>query len=368
MHLVWKLDAAGMENGIINICNGLPRETYRSSICALAKEGNAESRIEPHVNLFHVPRLCGNDPSLPLRLARLCRRAKVDIVHTHLWGTLIEGALAARLARVPFIVHGEHGQLATKRRQILLQRYVWPRVDRVLAVSSALADRMSKVIGFDRQRIKVIPNGVDTTVFRPCAASREENRRQFRLPPQGVVLGMLARLVPFKDHASAIQCLSILLSKGRDVHLAIAGDGPLRQSLQRLAQDCGVAERVHFVGHISDRVSFLGAIDVFLSTSAYNEGMSNSILEAMSSGLPVVATNVAASSELLDNGRIGRLVPPKDIPSLAAAVDSLVARPEERARLGHAARMRVVNGYTIQSMIGAYAALYSSVWTRRPAV
>jgi L-malate glycosyltransferase len=359
MHLVWRLDAAGMENGVINICHGLPSDEFAPSICTFQAGGAAEQRVNPqHVALMNRQRHFGKDPTLALRLAWLLRRRRVDILHTHNWVTLMHGLPAAKLARVPLIIHGEHGKIQDRPRQIVAQRWSWRHVDQVLSVSTALADRMAECIGFPSTKIQVISNGVDTDRFQPSSLAKHELRRQLALPVDGFLVGMVARLVPFKNHNGMLQALAQLRGAGVEIHLALAGDGPLRAELAELAQTLNVADRVHFLGELADTSRLLGALDVLVSNSSHNEGMSNAILEAMACGIPVVATRVAASPELLDEGAAGILVAPRDIGELAAAIGRLQHDVAQRLALGKNARLRVEQSYSITSMVESYRQLY----------
>ena len=359
MHFLWGLGAAGMENGIINICHGLARDCFSPSICTFTPGEAAEQRVdEGRVQLYHLRKRFGNDPTLPVRLAWLLRRRKIDVLHTHGWGTLIEGIVAARLASVPAVVHGEHGKIADRRRQIVAQRWGWRRVDRILAVSSALADRMSHIIDFPRSRIQVIPNGVDAERFQPSATPKCEFRRQLGLPASGLLIGMVARFVPFKDHAGVLHAVARLRGTTSEAHLALAGDGPLGDELRQLANKLDIADNVHFLGELSRVESLLYALDVLVSNSSHNEGMSNAMLEAMACGVPVVATRVAASPELLDEGNAGLLIAPRDTEALARALQQLIEKPKLRQSLSQLGRERIEAHYDITSMVESYGRLY----------
>ncbi|KKL55099.1 hypothetical protein LCGC14_2258800 [marine sediment metagenome] len=290
MHLVWSLDRAGMEKGVFNICHRLPPDQFATSICALDPGGALESQVDPQrVTMLHVRRHFGNDPTVPLRLARQLRRLRIDVLHTHNCVTLVEGLIAAKLARTPVVIHGEHGKIQDRQRQILVQRWAWRRADRVLSVSNALADRMADRIGFPRDRIQVIPNGVDTGRFRPSDAPNGELRRELGISASGFLLGMVARFVEFKDHAGVFRALAQLREAGIEAHLALAGSGPLQDELGRLADELRIVDRVHFLGELNPVEPLLHALDVLVSNSSHNEGMSNAVLEAMAcAALPVI--------------------------------------------------------------------------------
>jgi len=360
MHLVWGLGTGGMENTLINVCNRLPRGEFAPSICVFESGGPMESRVDAErVELIHVRRHFGNDPTLPLRLARELRRRRIHILQTNMWATLIEGIVAAKLARVPMLIHEEHGTIETCRRRVVAQRWGWGRADQVVAVSAALADRMTDVVGFPRDGIHVINNSVDTERFRPSGVPRCELRRQLHLPPNGLLIGMVARFVGFKNHAGVLDAVAKLRAVGIQTELVLVGSGPLRGELAQLANTLRIADCVHFLGELDGVERLLHALDVFVSNSSHNEGLSLSLLEAMACEVPVVATRVAGHPDVLDEGRAGVLIPPQDTGALMGALRQLALDPALRSSLGGAGRRRVVDHYAASSMVEAYRQLYT---------
>jgi L-malate glycosyltransferase len=365
LHVVFSLDSGGLENGIVNLCNRLDPERFAPSICTFAGGGALESRVDKsRVEMFCVERRWNNDPTLPLRLARQLRRRAIEILHTHSWGTLVEGVLAATLARVPTIVHGEHGLLECHRRHIAVQRWLWPRTDQLLAVSAPLADQMSQLVKVSRQKIEVVVNGVDTERFRPEFKLQAECRTIFGLPATGHLLGTVARLVPVKNCLGLLHAVARLRRKGTRVALALAGDGPLRGELKQMAHDLQISDSVYFLGNVADVDRFYRAIDIFVLNS-HSEGMSNTILEAMASGLPIVATDVGSNSELIAAERTGIIVPAGDVVQLADALAGLIRQPVRCQALGVAARCRAVDEYSLDRMVQKYEGVYERLAGRR---
>jgi glycosyltransferase involved in cell wall biosynthesis len=311
-----------------------------------------------------VERRAARDFTMPWRLAKLLRKWRVEVLHTHNWATLADGIVAARLARIPILVHGEHGRVWDRFHQKIVQRWGWHRVHQLLTVSAELADRISAEIRFPRGKIQVISNGVECDKFLPPDAPKHVNRQRIGLPTGGFVVGVSARMVPFKDHAGVLRAIARLRSLGLDVHLALAGSGPLEMNLRQQARELQIEDHVHFVGVLRPVSPFLHSIDALVSNSAYWEGMSNSILEAMSCALPVIATRVAAGPELLDGGRAGILVPPRDSHRLADAIAQLASSQDLCRKLGDAGRQRALSIYNLDTMIENYRQLYLKLTTR----
>jgi sugar transferase (PEP-CTERM/EpsH1 system associated) len=361
MHVVHSLQPGGMEHGVVKLVNGLDRARVRSSICSTTPGGALRPTVNPDVPVFELHRRPGTDVALIGALYRTFRHERPDIVHTHAWGTLVEGLVAARLARVPRVVHGEHGTLQLKPYQARVQRAAWGRVSRLLAVSSRLAERMAATTGFPLERIQVIRNGVDLSRFGQVA--REVARQELGVPPTTFVIGTAGRLVPVKDQRTLLEAVGLLMRRGVDVTTLIAGEGPLLADLQGQAASLGIAERVRFLGHRPDIERVFAALDVFVLSSV-SEGMSNTILEAMASRLAVVATAVGGADELVIDGTTGLLVPSEAAPAMADALERLARQPAVRAAMASAGRARACDDFGIERMLSNYGGLYDSVARR----
>lgn len=358
LHVVNFLGFAGTELAVLKLARSLDRTLFTSSIaCCTAAE--PDLRRQPDVPVFEYGRpRTGNDWRLFAWLWRLFRRERPDIVHTHAWGTLCEGFVAARLAGVPFVIHGEHGSLETRSRNIRVQRWVWQRAAQVLSVSSRTSDRMAREIGFPRGRIRTVLNGVDTERFRPgdCA----DARRALRLPHDRLIVGTAGRLHPVKDHDTLLSAAAILKSQGLTFDVVIAGDGPLKADLLNRTHDLGLDGVVHFLGTRADVERVLQALDIFVLSSA-SEGLPNTVLEAMATQLPVVATRVGGTEECVEHGATGLLVPPRDPGTLAASILTLAADPARRHAMAVEARRRAETRFSLDAMVREYEAVYRDV-------
>lgn len=356
MHVMYTLRPGGMEFGVVKLVAGLPRTSVQSMICSTTPaSAEMTTRVPPDVPVVELQRRPGHDPRVVKDLYRLFRQQRPDVVHTHAWGTLIEGMLAARLARVPIVVHGEHGTLQLRGYQRRLQRFAWSGADQVLSVSSRLAERMTLETGFHADRIQTIRNGVD--IGRFAASSRADARASLNIPDGAMVVGTVGRLVPVKNQRSLLEAMARLRASGLRTTVLIAGDGPLRPDLESAAAALGLGADVRMLGHCPRVETVLAAMDVFVLPSI-SEGLSNTILEAMAAGRPVVATHVGGADELVVPGDTGLLVPPGSIDHLAEAIGGLLENDAARRSMGEAARHRAATEFSLASMIERYEALY----------
>lgn len=362
MHVMFALQPGGMEFGVVKLVNGLDRTRVHSSICSTKPViGEMRSFVSPAVPVFELDRRAGNDPALIWRLFRLFRRERPHVIHTHAWGTLVEGLVAARMARVPFVVHGEHGTLQLRGYQARIQRWVWSRTTRVLSVSRKLAEKMTAATGFPASRILTIQNGVDFSRFSPSL--RDHARAEMGLGADELVIGTAGRLVPVKDQANLVDALAMLRDKGVRFKALIAGEGPLREALEARITTRGLTGCVRLLGQRPDIERVYAALDIFVLSSR-SEGLSNTILEAMASGLPVVATNVGGAEELVNDGRTGLIVAPGDSAALSAALAQLAIDPVRRREMGLAARAKAESGFSMERMLCDYESLYLGLAAR----
>lgn len=352
MHVVHALRVGGMEAGVITIVNALQHRGIVSAITSCVPADDIRHRLDASIPVVELDRRPGNDLRLIGHLKGSFARWRPDIVHTHAWGTLVEGLVAARWAGVRAVVHGEHGSLQTRWRHRFVQRAVWARVDRVLSVSQALADRMRSEIGFEA--VTTIRNGVDLGRFG--AGHRERGRAALGVGAGHLVIGTVGRLVPVKDQGVFLQALARLAAESPDVQGVVVGDGPLRGDLEVLASSLGLAGRLRWLGSRADVPDLMAGFDVFVLSSE-SEGLSNTILEAMACARPVVATRVGGADELVVDPDTGRLVPPKDPMAMTEALREFLDQ-RRREEAGRAGRERVERHFDLRRTVDAYRDLY----------
>jgi len=369
LHVLLSLEPGGLENGVVNVINRLDRDRFVSSVCCLKHAGEFARRIEdPRVAIHELHWRGGNDPRLALRLARLLRRTRPDIVHTRNAEPFFYGFAGAKLARAKALVHSEHGRKFDDRpARFAVQRWMSRHTDAIFAVSGQLKTDLVRHIGMPEASVEVLHNGVDLSRFNVAARAdapspaREALRRDWGVPAGALVVGSVGRLVAVKNYALLLRAIA---SSGLDdVHLVLAGEGPERAALTALAASLGIASRLHLLGHSNDVDRVLGAFDVFVLPS-FSEGMSNTLLEAMAAGVPPVASDVGGNGEIVRDGVDGRLFPSDDEAALRACLAALCRDEAARARLATAARERVLSTFDIRQMIERYEQLYERVHAR----
>lgn len=376
-HVIYALGTGGLENGLVNLINRCPPGRYRHAIICLTRAEAFAGRIQvPGVEIVELHKRPGHDPLMYWRLWRALRRLRPAIVHTRNLAALetqVLGLLMPRCRRV----HGEHGRdvsdlRGSNPRYRRLRRLLAPLIHRFIAVSRDLADWLVKDVGLPADKVTQIYNGVDharfaaaTEVSGDAASTRSlPGLPADFLPPGARVVGTVGRLAAVKDQLTLIRALAHILADQPDYrsHLRgiLVGDGPERAALERAIAEAGLQDVIWLAGDREDIPALLARMDVFVLPSL-GEGVSNTILEAMAAGLPVVATRVGGNPELVVPGETGELVPVGDASALAAALRALLDEPELAARLGAAGRERVRRNFDWPRTVAAYLQVYDEV-------
>jgi sugar transferase (PEP-CTERM/EpsH1 system associated) len=350
------LEIGGAERVVVTLANELARRGHETSVVCLKTEGPlARDLVDVHCSC--IAKGEGNDPRAILRLAAAFRRARAEVVHSHDWGCYLDTAVAARLARVPVAVHTAHGKymasgpgrLAGLKKSLrhLLERRAARRFGNVICVSDALRVHVTEEIGIPASLTRTIANGVAVPplVPRPVAL------------PGAARLITVGRLAAVKNFGMLIRAFAALASRWPKLELSIVGDGPERSGLETLAKQLGLADMVKFLGFRSDVDALLAQSHVFALTSL-SEGIPMAILEAMKSGLPVVATRVGGVPATVEDGVTGTLVDSGDERALTRALAALIEHPASAAAMGAAGHARARNEFSVEAMVAAYEATY----------
>jgi sugar transferase (PEP-CTERM/EpsH1 system associated) len=370
LHVIDRMGVGGTEVGILKVIQGLGSERFDHRICTIRGCDENFSRSQGFEGQVYVAgRVNSGFQFLLGRLARIMREFRPDIVHSRNWGA-IEAMPAARMAGVPVAIHSEHGYevdmlngLPTRRR--VLRRVAYAAADAVFTVTEELRSYHARQAWLPMERIRVLPNGVDMTRFASRSEERQEIRERLGLGDGSLVLGAIGRLVPIKDHVTLLKAAEILISRDMAIYVLLVGSGPELAKLKEfVAASPRLSGRVVFAGAVSDVAPLLNAMDIFVLPSL-SEGMSNTLLEAMASSLPVVATRVGGNPEIVEEQRSGWLFEPGDVAALAAILERTGRDTNLRLQLGQAARQRTVQHFSFNGMLEGYRNLYIELARKR---
>lgn len=365
VHVIHHLVIGGMENGLVNLINHLPRERFRHAVICIEDFSDFRQRIErDDVEVYAMHRSKIGIWRLRWRLWRLLSQLKPDVVHTRNLSGL-DALLPARLAGIKTL-HSEHGfdvddigGRATKKAW--LRRLHAPLVGHYVTVSRDLRRLLSEEAGIAPARITQIYNGVDVARFCPSRPPRRDLLPTLWQAEGLFIVGTVGRVRPIKDQATLLRALAEVLQRRPNWHarlrLVLVGDGPSLQPLRRLAADLGITNLVWFAGARHDVAALLQAMNLFVLPSL-NEGISNTLLEAMATGLPVLATAVGGNVELIDENVVGASFAPGDHVALASRIESYAGNAEKTAHHGAAARRRALTHFSLQAMVAAYGDTY----------
>jgi glycosyltransferase involved in cell wall biosynthesis len=391
-YIVLRMDVGGVERSITRLLDGLPKDRYRMTVICLDRSGKAMEWVEnKEVQVIELHKSPGWDFRAIRKLAEVIQSQQIDIIQSHNWGTLFESVWANR-SRFARHIHAERGTVLgppSKSRiktmlKARLMRHAIGRVDLVMSNSYATADKVRKTTGLANLPIEVIPNGL----VHPYSESlqtdsrwntvREKTRSELGVGPLDLVIGVVGRLSPVKNFELALSGFAAFLKATRSPDgmevpsepsmasgsprrflMVLVGDGPCRESLEKLARELGISDSVEFAGEKKEAWPYYAAMDIFMSTS-HSEGMSQSILEAMASGKAIIATDVGDARQMLADGECGRILSESKPKELKTALDEIAGSALLRNKLGQLSCDRFKACYRLDSMLFRFDQLYQA--------
>jgi len=357
--MVDSLLAGGAERVAVELACALDRSRFEPHVIVTRGDGPLRAQLQhADVPVTMLERSGARDLG-PWRTAHRHLVDHADLLHAHKFGSNAWGALLARTARVPLVVH-EHNfsERPSRSRALVERRWIASRASRVLCVSESVADT-ERANGVPDRLLEVVPNGVRLD----AAWAREEARAALGLEHRSFTVGIVGRLRPEKAHELLFEAVAGLARAGRDIRLCVVGDGPRSEELHLLAASLGIANRITWAGERRDAATLARAFDAAVVCSRW-EGLPLAALEAMAAGVPLVATSVGGLPTALAGGA-GLLVPPADVGSLAAALATLMDDPEGARLLGRAGRARVQERYSFEAMVRHVESIYEEALLER---
>jgi glycosyltransferase involved in cell wall biosynthesis len=354
------LDRSGAEKQLMLLTTRLPRSEFQVHVAALTRGGPYAAELEAAgipVTVLHKRFKC--DPVAYWRLRRLLREWRPDVLHTWLFAANSYGRLAAGTRpSFPVVVSERCVDSWKTGWQLWLDRKLVARTTRLVGNSRSVAD-FYRDVGVPTKKLAVIPNGIDLPPIPPVA--RDTIRRELGIPLESQVVGYIGRLAGQKRVMDLIWAFELIRVMHGEVHFVIVGDGPERAKLESFAHSLEIGARVKFLGHRDDARRLLPALNLFWLASDF-EGLSNSVMEAMAAGLPVVASDIPPNRELVIDGETGFLAPVGDRVAFAQLGERFLLNSDLARNFGSAGRERVAREFSVERMVEAYARLYHEVF------
>lgn len=357
LHLISSGGMYGAEAVILNLCSAINRAgAHTSAIAVFANTSQPnfqlrDAALAAGIETHTIDCRGQLDSSVPARLQQLIRETQTDVVHTHgykadiyaWWGLRRAGVLVATC-------HNWIDNDAALRVYGWLDRIVLRRFSRVVAVSEAVKSRLLNA-GLAEDRVSLIRNGILLEPFQAAAAERSSMARPF------CTVGFVGRLSPEKGPDIFVRAAALVLERFPSTKFILAGEGPEREALQTLIAELGVAEQVRLLGRQDDMPSLYAKLDIMVLSSR-TEGLPMALLEAMASGLSVVATNVGAIPTVIENGHSGLLAPANDPSAIAGCISGLLADRARRHSMGESAKDLVTSQFSAEHMAEQYIRVY----------
>jgi sugar transferase (PEP-CTERM/EpsH1 system associated) len=365
VHVLRSLDVGGLENGVVNISNGLDLNRFKTTICCLNSLGELVHRVSnPNVRYISLNEKEGKRPGLFLKLRKIFTEIDPDVVHTHNYYSGLYGILGAKTIKKTKIVHGEHGnhELSSPFKRKFI-KHLYSMADKVLTVSNDLRKDFIK-LGIPESKIKSILNGVDVNRFKPLdSESITKNRLLSGIPESCILFGYVGRISIEKGVDRLIRAFASVNKYNFNARLMIVGDGPTCEDMKRLSADLGIREAVHFMGSRERVEDLYSIIDIFVLPSLF-EGLSNVILEAMATRLAVIASDVGGNREIILPGKNGLIVPADNVDELIRSMKLLVDKEDYRSELANNAFKKVLSEFSIERMYKEYENFYLELLRR----
>jgi sugar transferase (PEP-CTERM/EpsH1 system associated) len=352
LHLVLSLKIGGLEKFVIDLSENYPPGVFPEIVC-LEEIGELGKFCEKF-NCISLNKKDGIDLIIIQKICKIVRDKKIQLIHTHNQGPNFYGSISGFLCGVP-VVHTKHGQNNFEnKKRVILDKISSFFTNKIICVSKDAENLCVDVVKIPKKKLKVILNGIDTDKFRP----RKDRKLLFN--ENDIIIGNVARLAEEKDHHTLLKATKILREWNYNIKVVIIGDGILREKLEGIARDYELNNDVVFLGMRNDIDQIVPEFDIFVLSST-SEGTPLTLLEAMSCGLPVIATDVGGNPEVVNDGETGFIIPPSDPTAIALKLKLLINDPGLRQKMGKDGRIRAIEKFSIKKTAREYFDLYCDI-------
>jgi glycosyltransferase involved in cell wall biosynthesis len=362
-----KMIIGGAEQQFLELVKGIDKTRFKTIVVTLNPGGDLEPEIKniPGIEYICLDRKGKFNFFTLFTFLRLLKEKQVDVIQPFLTPATFFTLVPAVMSRTPVKIITERGNKRSKpglgysvylRTEDFFTRFA----DCVIPNSESGKNYLIKR-GINRNRIRVIYNGINTRRLAPDADKAARIKAGMGIPAGGTVVGISASLTANKDHVTFLKAAELVIQSNPQVRFAILGDGPLRPMLQNMAGESGIASNVSFLGNQTDVGSYLSTFDIVCLCSAEPEGCSNAILEAMALGKPVIATDAGGNSELVTEGKTGLIIPVRDPHRLAEAIMTCLRQPEKAREMGQQGREIIMSQFSLTRMVKDYETLFEDI-------
>lgn len=361
MHILLSLEFGGAEKVVVNLVNKLYDERFDFSICVMDRIGALRDELNSNMKVICMERKGGGvDFALPARLAKVMREVTPDIIHMHNPTALLYGTISGKMAGARGMIVTQHGSVSVENpRMRFVTTQLSKIIDKNIPVSAEIEEYLKSRCKVRNDKLETIINGIDDSIYRPNTAERIDGKKRLDLK-DNIVIGHIARFSAEKDQRNLLKAFSVVVKKIDNSRLIMVGDGPMRSDLELFAKELNIADKVLFTGFRRDIPALLNMFDIFV-LSSLREGTSLTLIEAMATELPIVATNVGGNPNVIVDKITGLLVPPSNPGRLADALIHLCRDRHLREEMGKAGRRVMEEKFSLTMMAEKYAKLYQEL-------
>lgn len=361
MQVVPDLDLGGLQQVVVSLCRKINREKYDVSVLCLNERGPFADEIEKlGIEVLLLPQVeSGNDYLAFPKVARVFKEKKVQILHTHNTQPFLDSVMASWLCRIERIIHTDHARNFPDKKRYMIAEWIASHfVDKIVGVSEHTSQNLNRYEKISLKKIVTIPNGIDESVY-DFVIDKKALKKELGVPVDGPVIGLGVRLSEQKGITYLLNAMPGILKRHPDVTLLIAGDGPLRETLETQAAQLGVDSHVCFVGPRSDMPRILKLLDLYVLPSVW-EGLPMVILESLAADCPIVATDVGGNATAIQHQFNGSLLPSKDPDALEKEIIFLLDHPEVLELYIKNGKKVFLENFSAATMAARYEQLYEA--------
>jgi len=363
IQVIATLKVGGAEGQLFEFVKRIDKRKYDIIVCALTEGGYYADELERlGIKIVVLNKRGKLDIGMLIKLVRLMRIEKIELVYTYMFTANTWGRIAALLAGVPIIVAGERAADRWKSKfHLLVDKVLSKYTDKIIANSDGVVDFYVLEAKISRNKFLVVHNGVNMSMFKHQKDRAAEIRQELNICSEKAVVGTIGRLMPQKGYQFFLKAVKIIAKEFPNTVFLIVGVGYELEELENLSIKLGIGDKVIFAGFRDDIPEILSIVDVFVSSSLY-EGLPNVVLEAMANGLPVVATNIEGTCEVVLEGKTGFLVPPRDYVALAEKVTFLLNNQELAHKMGETGKEKVREEFGFDIMVRKIEGIYDDLF------